>query len=67
MTLTRTKQLFIDGLQLFPLTEGQRVRIYLMTETEEQMWQMMDFMVANQHATADELMAQTIKITGGLK
>ncbi len=64
--VTRTEQLLISGLQLFPLKEGQKVRIFLMMDTEEQMWKMMDFMASNQTASADELMSQAIKITGGL-
>ena len=65
--VTRTEQMLIDGLQLFPLKEGQRLRIFLMMDTEEQMLKMCQYMAKNLNATADELMSQAVKITGGLK
>lgn len=65
--VTKTEQMLIDGLQLFPLKEGQRLRIFLMMDTEAQMLKMCQYMAKNLDATADELMAKAVQITGGLK
>ena len=66
MEVTETEQMLIDGLQLFPLKEGQRLRIFLMMDTEEQMLKMCQYMAKNLDATAEQLMAKAVQLTGGL-
>ena len=65
--VTPVERHLLQGLRFFPLTKGQRLRIFLMMDTEEQMLDMMRYMKNHQNATADELMAQAVEITGGLK
>lgn len=65
--VTEMEHLLLSGLRLFPLKESQQLRIFLMMDNEEQMLKMCQYMAKNQTAAADELMAQAVKITGGLK
>ena len=65
--VTEMEHMLISGLRLFPLTKGQRLRIFLMMDNEEQMLKMCQYMAKNQTATAEQLMSQAVKITGGLK
>ena len=67
MKPTPIEKHLLNGLKFFPLTEGQRLRIFLMTETDEQMLDLMYYMKDHQTATGDELMAAAVRITGGLK
>ena len=65
--VTEMEHLLLSGLRFFPLKEGQRLRIFLMMDTEEQMLEMCQYMAQHLDATADELMAKAVQITGGLK
>lgn len=65
--VTEMEHKLLSGLRLFPLTKGQRLRIFLMMDTEEQMLRMCQYMAKNLEATADDLMSEAVRITGGLK
>lgn len=67
MKPTETEQMLLDWMSYFPLKDGQRLRIFLMMETEQQMLDMMTFMSENKSATAENLMDKAVQITGGLK
>lgn len=57
ITPTKTEKLLLDGLRAFGLPRGVRLRIFLMLDTKEQMWKMIDYMVKHQSAHSDELFA----------
>ncbi len=59
---TETEKLLLDGLRAFGLPRGVRLRIFLMLDTEEQMWEMIDYMVKHQSAQSDELLAVAERI-----
>ena len=67
MKPTKVEQLMIDWLQCFPIKEGQRVRIFLMMDTEEQMLDMMIYMSQHRNATGEELMSAAERIAGPLQ
>ena len=59
---TKTEKLLLDGLRAFELPRGVRLRIFLMLDNEEQMWQMIDYMVQHQSAQSNELLAVAERI-----
>ncbi len=65
--VTQMERILINGLQLFPLKEGQRVRIFLMMDTEEQMLKMAQYMAKHLDATGEELMSAAERIAGPLR
>ena len=65
--VTKIEHMLLSGLRLFPLTKGQRLRIFLMMDTEEQMLKMCQYMTKHLYATAEQLMSKAVQITGGLK
>ena len=65
--VTQMEQILINGLQLFPMKEGQRVRIFLMMDTEEQMLKMAQYMAKHLNATGEELMSEAERIAGPLR
>lgn len=67
MKPTKVEQLMIDWLQCFPIKEGQRVRIFLMMDTEDQMLDMMTYMSKHRNATGEELMSAAERIAGPLR
>ena len=67
MKPTKVEQLMIDWLQCFPIKEGQRVRIFLMMDTEDQMLDMMTYMSKPRNATGEELMSAAERIAGPLR
>ena len=44
MALTRMEEILTDGLQLFPMTNGNRALVFMQMETEEQQREMVHYL-----------------------
>ena len=62
MALTRMEEILTDGLQLFPMTNGNRALVFMQMETEEQQREMVHYLSENRKATEKEILAVARRI-----
>lgn len=58
MALTKAEKLLLRGLKLFELKRGNAMLVMMLMDTEQKRWDLMEYMVANQYATEDEILAK---------
>ena len=57
MGLSIAEKLLLDGLRIFHVHRGNAMLIMLLLKTDEMRWDLMNYMVAHQEATEDELVS----------
>ena len=57
MALTKAEKILLRGLKLFGLRRGNAMLVMMLMDTEQKRWNLMEYMVANQYATEDEILA----------
>ena len=62
MALTRMEEILTDGLQLFPMTNGNRALVFMQMETEEQQREMVHYLSGSSKATEKEILAVARRI-----
>ena len=62
MALTRMEEILTDGLQLFPVTNGNRALVFMQMETEEQQREMVHYLSGSRKATEKEILAVARRI-----
>ncbi len=67
MAFTETEQLLINGLMLCGISKGMAVAIYMTLQSEEQMLEMCNYLVANRNAPEMELLDKAREIAGLLE
>ena len=67
MKPTETEQMLLDCLHGYPIRDGQRLRIFLMLDSEDQMLDMLTYMSQNRNATGENLLAAAERIAGPLR
>ncbi len=56
MKLTKAEKLLLQGLKIFGLRRGNAMLVMMLMDTEQKRWDLMEYMVANQYATEEEIM-----------
>ena len=55
MALTKTEKLLLQGLKIFGLRRGNTMLVMMFMDTEQKRWDLMEYMIANQYATEEEI------------
>ncbi len=66
MKPTETEQMLLDCLHSYPIRDGQRLRIFLMLDSEDQILDMLTYMSQNRNATWEDLLAAAERIASPL-
>ena len=66
MKPTETEQMLLDCLHSYPISDGQRLRIFLMLDSEDQILDMLTYMSQNRNATWEDLLAAAERIASPL-
>ena len=67
MKLTETGQMLLDCLHGSPISDRQRLWIFLMLDSEDKILDMLTYMSQNRNATGEELMSAAERIAGPLR
>ena len=62
--MTEAEELLIRGLRAFDVRKGAAMEIALRMETEEQQYEMMNYMADHREATPEELLSEARRISG---
>ena len=65
MALTRMEEILTDGLQLFPMTNGNRALVFMQMETEEQQREMVHYLSGNAWDTKQEPLQGVVVFDAG--
>lgn len=64
MALTKAQRYLIDGLMVCEVKQGIAAAIYMTLQTDEQMWEMCDYLAEHRNEVPEKLLEEARRIAG---